>query len=201
MEDFDDETESGPRDGTALARFIWDLELNMLGGWNERRCQEWAKTRGVDVNSFLTLYYQIKSNWRTEPMTLESFNDRRDMARARYLSLYVEARRRGNILGAIAANDRIVKLDGLDQPSKLHITVSNEGDAPRITNSARDKVAQLVGEMKKLTAPKSDSEFDQDVADDHEEEDPGQNGHTNGTNGHTNGVIEIEGTYPGERKK
>ncbi len=123
----------------------------MLAGRSELRLRDWAKNEmGIPEEAFTRMYGGIKMSWQ-RAMTFEAFCEARDINRARYLDIYTRAMLKDQFGTALRAIDSVVKLDGLEQPAQLQVTlgaITTPGQG--ITNTARDQVAQLVNKMKQL---------------------------------------------------
>ncbi len=168
------------------------LEENMLAGWSQLRCYQWCIEFGIDRPTFDRMWDDIKRSWKMPTMTFSDFCDQRDLARARYTKVFNLSMKRNQVATALAAVEKIVKLDGLDQPAQLQITLNQNSTPGQITNAARDHVAQLMEKARRLAAPTDD-----DIGPIIEEP------LTKVSNGHhkigRDGIIEIEGTYlPGD---
>ena len=168
------------------------LEDNMIAGWGQLRCYQWCLEFGIDRPTFDRMWEDIRRSWKMPTLTFASFCEQRDLARARYTRVFNLSMKRNQVATALAAVEKIVKLDGLDQPAQLQITLSQNSTPGQITNSARDHVSQLMEKARRLAAPTDDGDDGPVI------EEPQVRPPVPGPNGHR-GIIEIEGTYlPGD---
>ena len=199
-EDVPDDDEADTLVESPMQKIMKLLEDNMISGWSQLRCYQWCIEFGIDRPTFDRMWDDIKRAWKMPTMTFAEFCDQRDLARARYTRVFNLSMKRNQVSTALAAVEKIVKLDGLDQPAQLQITLQANSTPGQITNSARDHVAQLMEKARRLAAP----------TDDGLDEGPTiveplvKEKHRNGSNGRkpvigADGIIEIEGTYlPGD---
>ncbi len=136
---------------TTIEKFMKLLETFMLEGRGENRLRKWAtEEMGVPLELFNTMHGEIKLSWKQKAMSVETFTEQRDLARARYMNIYKMAMHGRQYKAALSAIEGIVKLDGLQSPEILQLTLGATTGQGQITNSARDQVAQLVNKMKQL---------------------------------------------------
>lgn len=174
------------------------LEDNMLAGWSQLRCYQWCIQFGLDRPTFDRMWEDVKRAWKMPTMTFATFCEQRDLARARYTKVYNLSMKRNQVATALAAVEKIVKLDGLDQPAQLQITLNQNSTPGQITNSARDTVAGLMEKMRLLASPTDDG--GDNVIEAESTEAPNvPEGHKTVVN-KKDGTIEIEGRYPNGAK-
>ncbi len=147
-EETDVATKSDTRRLSGIDKFMRMLETRMLQGRTLGDCRKWATDLGIPEEAFLKMFGVIKQSWRSPQLTYDLFCERRDLARARYLDIYVRASEDDNYMVMLRAIEGIIKLDGLEAPTTLQLNIQDPGQG--ITNSARDQVAQLVEKMKQL---------------------------------------------------
>ncbi len=197
LADDEDDEEDDKLPDTTAQKFMRLLEQEMLNGRGEVRLREWAVNLGVPNDSFSKMYAAIKLSWKQPQLSVDSFIEQRDLAHARYLSIYRKAMKIGHLSTAVKAVSCIVDLIGLAQPAQMEISLG-EGSAAQktITNSARDNVARLVEKMKARAADQGSTSAKVDNAMMLLEEKIANGGRvidvpaetTNGvTNGHSNG--------------
>ncbi len=133
----------------------------MLQGRTQKQCQKWAIGLGLPAEKpddlFFQMWTQIKNSWQSNTLTFADFCDKRDTARARFNDIYNRALACGdgehqwtpNYQAALRALEGIIKLDGLEAPGQVEITVAAAG---QITNSTRDNVMRMIERMKQLAA-------------------------------------------------
>lgn len=143
---------------TTAQKFMKLLEREMLNGRGDEWTRRWAvEDIGIPEELYLQMRANIKLSWKSAATTYDSFCDQRDLARARYLHVFMKSMDRGQFSTACRAIDSIVALDGLAAPGQLQLLL---GDAAKsgITNTARDNVAILVEKMKNLAATRMASD-------------------------------------------
>lgn len=197
-----DEDEPNLLDQSPYEKIARLTEENMLAGWSQLRCYQFCIQFGFDRATFDRMWDDIKTSWKMPTMTFATFCEQRDLARARYTRIFNKAMKRNQLMVASNAVDKIVRLDGLDQPMKLELTL---GQNSQITNAARDNVNQLMERMRQLAAPTDDGT--DAIIEESAPEVPSaepvvvRNTALNGYVGKPdkNGIIEIEGRYlPGD---
>jgi hypothetical protein len=152
-----------PEEATDEVRQLLNaLEQKMLGGASKRQCEVWAINRGIPQTRFMVFWQMIKDSWQISKRTLRAMSDQRDEIRGKFNYVYAKAietweSAKGSedwkaaaiaIKGAIDALHHIAKLDGLEMPAELQITVGNGA----ITNESRENLSQLVEKMRLLAA-------------------------------------------------
>lgn len=160
----------------AAEKFMLLLERRMIEGHSDVTNQHWATVElGVPLESFERLKALILRSWKLEARTYEAICGERDKVRVGYWEIYRRALEKEKLGEALRALDAIARLDGLDQPSQIAVTIGQGA----ITNQARETIASLLGRMRELSSGKATRSLKGFRE---------ANGHT--TNGHS--VIEVE---------
>lgn len=178
----DDEPQEQTRE-SAVRRFMRLLEERMLGGESRESLLAWACGLGVPEPTFAEAYKTVRLSWKTAGTTFADLSDKRDVARARYMLIYRKAMKQSNLMAALKAVEKMVDLDGLEQPIQVNHTLG--GAQGSITNLAREQVASLVDKMRMLAA-KQAGVIDRQLnaaLDEVDRKITGTNGHSK-TNGH-----------------
>jgi hypothetical protein len=135
----------------AALEFVKMLEERMLRGLASHLSQSWALNEfGMAKDQFIRFEAMVLHIWSESGTTVENFNARRDLHRARYTDIYVRALDEGRLAIAIKALDSIARMDGFDVPQQLNVNVG----AGSITNVTRDTVVKLWDKMKSLAEAK-----------------------------------------------
>jgi len=146
----EDDEQPEPTRESAVRRFMRLLEEKMLEGRQRDVLLTWAMELGVPEQTFAEAYRGIKLSWTTKGDTYADICERRDEARARYMLIYRKAMKQSNLATALKAVEKMVELDGLEQPIQINHTLG--GAQGSITNLAREQVASLVEKMRMLAA-------------------------------------------------
>lgn len=189
--DANDDEKIEPTRESAIQRFMRLLSEMMLEGRTREHLLSWAMSLGVPEPTFADAYKAVKLSWKTAGATYADLCDQRDINRARLLLIYRKAMKQSNLMAALKAVEKMIDLDGLEQPIQINHTLGTVGTQGSITNLAREQVATLVEKMRVLAAKRAGAadpllsaamdEVDRKIAGAN-----GSNGHkTNGHNGHS----------------
>ncbi len=192
----DDDEKIEPTRESAVRRFMRLLEEKMLEGRTRDALLAWSVELGIPEPTFAEAYKTVKLTWKTSGDTYADICEKRDLNRARYMLIYRKAMKQANLMAALKAVEKMVDLDGLEQPIQVNHTLG--GVQGSITNLARSQVASLVDKMRMLAAKQAgviDAELTTALdAVEAKVGANGTNGHSNGSNGHdprNAGVIDV----------
>lgn len=145
-----------------VERFIVELETRMTHGATYMSNARWARTQGVDGESFRRYVDVVRGMWRLEGATVFGTHQKRDEYRELYRTIFTDSVEYAKATGcpknraiALKAVDAMAKLDGLMAPD---VTVNVDargadargyaGSLQNLTNKTRERTQQLLMMMR-----------------------------------------------------
>lgn len=152
------------RENAPVETFLVELERQMLTGHSPMSRRNWARTQGVEGQSFRRYEEIIRGTWAVEGTTHFALQQRRDELRQMYRQIWFEAMNPGDVVTksgdvvdgapdlmvALKTIDSLAKLDGLVMPD-VAVQINNAAAAERVdqtraqlTNKTRERTMQLL---------------------------------------------------------